>query len=101
MFECDRQTAEKADGLQLLTCDSGDIIIDTVKRSEDRKSIIIRAYESNGASGKARITLKGLKGEVHECNLLEERIGEPRSADGGFGFDYSPFEIRTFSIEKN
>ncbi len=100
IFGCDRQTAEKADGLQLLTCDSGDIIIDTVKRSEDRKSIIVRAYEANGASGKARVSLGGLKGEIHECNLLEEHIGKPLRVDGGFEFDYSPFEIRTFSIEK-
>lgn len=33
--------------------------------------------------------------------MLEERIGKPLSVDGGFELDYSPFEIRTFSIEKD
>lgn len=99
LFGSSSEAAEKADGISLLTCDSKDIIIDTVKRSEDRKSIIIRAYESNGAGGKAHISLKGLKGDVYECNLLEEHIGKPVSVGDGFEFEYAPFEIRTFAVE--
>ncbi len=69
------------------------IVIETVKRSEDGKGVIVRAYEDSGTARTADIRTE-FKGEVYETDLLENPIG----ASSLKGVAFKPFEIKTFKI---
>lgn len=99
ILEQNESTAFAANGKSILTCDSRDLIIDTIKRAEDGKGIIIRAYEANGSSGNASVTLCGISGDVYSTDLLETEIGKIECDRNTFTFEYKPFEILTFKVK--
>ncbi|MBO8424035.1 MAG: alpha-mannosidase, partial [Firmicutes bacterium] len=70
------------------------IVVETVKRAENGKGVVVRAYEDSGSARTATITTP-LEGKVYETDLLENVIGEAKLKD----LEFKPFEIRTFLIE--
>ncbi|MBQ5973952.1 MAG: alpha-mannosidase [Oscillospiraceae bacterium] len=85
-------------GKSLVSCDSANIIVDTVKPAEDGDGVILRAYESNGCRGGARICLAKAPAQVTAVSLIEGD-DTPVEADGNsFGFSYGPYEILTFRV---
>ncbi|MCL2404472.1 MAG: alpha-mannosidase [Defluviitaleaceae bacterium] len=79
------------------------IVVDTVKKSEDGKDLILRVYENNNrALNDAVILMDSCVRftEVIETNLLEEPLPEQNvRVDGqGIVFDIKPFEIKTFRL---
>lgn len=84
----------------LVRCAQSEVIIEAVKRAEDGRGIIIRAYESCGGSTVATFDLGFSAKTIKEVNLMEE--GEKEISNGGCCFKsaFAPFEIKTFYIEK-
>jgi len=79
------------------------VIVDTVKKAEDDKSMILRVYESNNrALNEAVIQLDSCVrfSEVVETNLMEEPLPEQNIIVDGQSivFDIAPFEIKTFKL---
>ena len=79
------------------------VIVDTVKKSEDGKDLILRVYESNNrATTDVSIKLASCVRftEVIETNLLEEPLAEQNVKVEGqsITFDIKPFEIKTFRL---
>ena len=70
------------------------IVVETVKRAENGKGVVVRVYEDSGIARTATITTP-LDGKVYETDLLENVIGEAELKD----LEFKPFEIRTFIIE--
>ena len=77
--------------------DKANVIVDTVKRSEDGKGIVIRAYETYGARTEAVLSFSGSY-SFEETDLLERNgnvIGEGSSLRRIF----KPYEIVTLYLE--
>jgi len=88
---------ESADGPSL------HVIVDTVKKSEDGKDLILRVYECNNrALNEAVVQLDSCVRftEVIEANLMEEPLPEQSILVEGQSiiFDIKPFEIKTFRV---
>ena len=69
------------------------IVIETVKRAEDGKGIVVRAYEDSGVERTADI-VTDIVGTVYETDLLENPIGQAQLN----AVKFKPFEIKTFKI---
>lgn len=81
-----------------LSCESDNVVIDTVKCAEDGTGIIIRAYESSGTKTDTAIELGFRCGRAVECNLMEEEEAQVPVEDGKLSFSIKPFEIKTFKL---
>lgn len=88
------------DGLinSLLNVDNVNIIIDTVKRAEDGRGIILRAYECNGNRGRGRLTLTTDILEAYETSLVEEDMGKADFMDSHIEFVFEPYEIKSWRV---
>jgi alpha-mannosidase len=79
--------------------DAPEIVIETVKQAEDGEGLIVRLYESAGASTRAELACGFALAEAAEVNLIEE---EPKPLDvsgGGLRLEFRPFEIRTLRLK--
>lgn len=81
-----------------LRCDEEKIVIETVKRSEDEKGVIIRAYESGNGRKRAVFSLGFAFSRAALCDALENEIETLESKGGAFVYTFRPFEIATFKI---
>jgi len=80
------------------------IIVDTVKKAEDSKDLILRVYENNNRALKdAVIQLDSCVRftEAVETNLMEEPLADQNVKISGQSiiFDIKPFEIKTFRLK--
>ena len=82
----------------LLDCSNPNVIIDTVKAAEDGDGIIVRMYESNGASGNAVLVVGKAIISAEETNLIEKKIGDAVVENNAIVFPFTPYEIKTFRI---
>lgn len=79
-------------------CDDRNIVIETVKRSEEGGDLIVRLYECHNSRGSAELScIREPKGAVL-CDLEETPVGDLEISDGMVRFDYKPFEIITIRI---
>ncbi len=75
-----------------------EVMVDAIKLAEDDDNrIVLRLHEYGG--GRRQVTVNS---DLHihswqECNLMEEPMGSPSSAE--FSFTILPFEIKTFLVE--
>lgn len=74
------------------------VLIEAIKKAEDGDGMIVRLYESAGASSKAALVWKLPAISAEECNLMEEGIAPVLMANNRISFDVGPFEIKTFRI---
>jgi alpha-mannosidase len=81
-----------------LGVDSGNIIIETVKPAEDGSGIILRLYESTGASTDAKVSLPIATSEVQLTDLLERPQRAMKLAAGAVSLRFGPFEIHTLLV---
>jgi alpha-mannosidase len=82
----------------LFSLDDPALVLDTVKRAEDRRGLVLRLYESLGSRGTARLTTSLPHAAARRTNLLEDP-GEPLAvADGAILVPYRPYEIVTIEL---
>ncbi len=84
-----------------MSLDCGNVVLETVKRAEDGKGVIVRVYEVKNM--RTRVVLKtGFKvNTAVETDMLENPIkdGNPELlSDNEIGFIIRPYEIKTFRI---
>ena len=81
-----------------LRLDSPDVIIETVKQSEDGPGFVVRLYEASRSRTRAVLTLPPGVKSVAQTNMLEESP-EPLPLDGGkVQLSFRPFEIKTLLV---
>lgn len=78
--------------------DKKNVVIEVVKRSEDGKGIVVRAYESAGGQTSAKINFGFTISKVYECDLLEDNRKLLPINKNGVECMFTPFEIKTFYI---
>jgi alpha-mannosidase len=78
---------------------SPQIVIETIKRSEYGKSVVIRFYECCRTRGTTRLTFGMPLKEARLCNLLEEPIKELELNGNSIEVPYKPYEIISILVE--
>jgi alpha-mannosidase len=80
-------------------CDDRNIVIETVKKSEDGGDLIVRMYECHNSRGSAEFSCIREPKSAFLCDLEENAISEMEVVDGQVRFDYKPFEIITIRVK--
>ncbi len=95
--------AEPKDG-KLVSCysfistDAPNVIIETVKKAEDSKDIVIRAYETWNKKSDCVLTFGEKIKSAVECNLMEEDEAPLEVKDGKIAMTFKPFEIKSIKV---
>jgi alpha-mannosidase len=79
-------------------CD--ELMVDTIKPSEDGDGVIVRLYEPHGARGTARLRVGVPFGDAWFANLLEDRIGAAEVDGDEIVIPFRPFEIVTVALSR-
>ncbi len=74
------------------------IILATVKKAEDEKSLILRLYESEGRSTRARLELFGKPKKIFELDLMENRLKNLHFEENSFELNFGKSEIKTVEV---
>jgi len=82
----------------LVTTDSPNIIIETVKQAEDGNGIIVRLYESQRKRGQVRVQIGSEVGSVWMTNLLEENESALSVDQDSIILNVKPYQIVTLRV---
>jgi alpha-mannosidase len=82
----------------LIVIDRPNIVVETVKRAEDGRGIIVRCYESQRRRGPVSIRPGFPVAEAWRTNLLEEDQRHIEVLDGGITYSVRPYEIFTLRL---
>jgi len=82
----------------LVQVDREDVVVDTVKKSEDRKELVVRLYENANCRGRVTLTFGRDVKSVRELDLLEAPQKELRVRGRKISLQIKPFEIRTLGV---
>lgn len=78
--------------------ESSHVILDTVKQSEDGKSLTLRMYESSGGRGEIHVSFARNILSAYETNLLEEKQTEIFVQENRLSLNLKPFEVKTIVV---
>ncbi|WP_309275301.1 alpha-mannosidase [Paenibacillus sp.] len=87
--------------LGMLNIDARNVMIDTVKKAEDNKTLIVRLYEFGGIRTKAAVTVDPYLGQIHsaeETDLMEEHPSALPFVGQEIEVTLAPYEIKTLNI---
>ncbi len=81
--------------------ESGELVLDTIKRAEDGDALVMRLYEPHGGRGAARLRLGFPFESVSRASALEEPLddGDVAVEDGAVTVAYRPFELITLLVD--
>jgi alpha-mannosidase len=82
----------------LFAVDDPNLVLDTVKRSEDGRGLIVRLYEAHGARGKAHVKSALPFKSAAYCNILEDVLGPAAISGDGVEISYTPYKIVTLKL---
>ncbi len=82
-----------------VSCDSDNVVVETVKVAEDSDAIIVRAYETWNSKTPVVLTFTSDILEATECNLMEEEDVAVEYSGNTLSSTFKPFEIKTFKIK--
>ena len=83
----------------LVKTDSKNVIIDTLKVSEDGRDTIIRIYDAHNCRSNVRLDFGVAVSGVQVCDLLENPIDELNVTDNGVSVKVGNYEIVTLRIK--
>ena len=77
-------------------CDN--IVIDTVKKSEDGEEIVLRIFETYNTVNDVVLTMGFPVDSCEETDLLERHLEDVPVTDGQIRFTIHPYEIKTYKV---
>ena len=93
--------AGQTQAVSLMSVDAPNVIIDTVKLSEDGSGdMIVRVYESKHAKTKTRLNFGFAAAKACLCDMLENPQEKLTIANGGVEIELRAFEVKTLRIER-
>lgn len=84
-----------------LSVKSGSVVLDTVKKAEDGKAMLVRLYESAGKPGTAEIEFFKAPTKATETDLMENKIKTLSTKGKTLSLTFKKFEIKTLKIKFN
>lgn len=85
-------------GQPLVTVSAPNVVIETIKRSEDGKAVVVRAYESVGQRSECEISFGFDVVEGALCDMLEERRSCIAVDNNKAKLTFRPFEVKTILL---
>jgi alpha-mannosidase len=82
----------------LVTCDSPNIIIETIKQAEDGNGLIVRLYESHRKRGQVRVSFGRAVESAWMTNLLEENESTLSVDQDSILLNINPYQIVTLRV---
>ena len=82
----------------LVSCNSRNVVVETVKKAEDSDDLVVRLYECHNTRGRAELSVVRRPSSAWLCDLEENPIAELEVSEGLIAFDYKPFEIVTIKL---
>ena len=89
---------ESLAAMSLLSVDSPNVVVETVKRAEDGEGVIVRLYEARRTRGEAMLTAAFPLASAWRANLLEENQTQLAVAGNTVTFPTKPYEIITLRL---
>jgi alpha-mannosidase len=83
---------------QLVSVDSRNAVIETVKQAEDGEGLIVRLYEGERNRGPVTLKVGFPVMAAYHCNLLEENQNELTVENDQITLTLRPYEIATLRI---
>lgn len=74
---------------------SDNVVLSALTKSEQGPSLVLRAYEMEGAAADCSVEFLGRPAQLREVNLLEEDLGRQRQASVRF----EPYKIKTVLLD--
>jgi alpha-mannosidase len=74
------------------------IILVTVKKAEDRESLILRLYESEGEETEALVEFFHTPNKIYELDLMENRLHSVPFKEGSLSLKFGKSEIKTLEF---
>ncbi|MCB9155288.1 MAG: alpha-mannosidase [Caldilineae bacterium] len=84
--------------LPLVSCDSPNIVLETIKQAENGRGVIVRLYESQRRRGWATLTASFPLKAVEHTNLLEEHQADLTPVGNQVTLFVKPYEIVTLRL---
>lgn len=84
---------------KLIALNKDHVVIDTIKKAEDRKAIIIRVHEYLGCRSTIELSCGFKYAAWQEVDLMENPLSEPLTTK--IEFNIKPYEIKTLLVELN
>lgn len=78
--------------------DKSNVVLETIKRSEENDGIVLRLYESENALTKTTLKVDSKYQHAFCCNLLEEEETQLEIHDGEVSVQLKPYEVVTVKI---
>jgi alpha-mannosidase len=94
---CDNKSTDNKT-MSFIELDRDNIVIETVKKAEESGEVIVRLYESHGASSSATVRFGVSPKSVKLVNLMEQDIESIKRKDDTVVLPFKPFEILTLKI---
>ena len=82
----------------VVSCDN--VIVDTIKKAEDHKSLIVRCYEAFGMDGPCEIQFRDPVQSIQLVNLMESLEQEIKVKNNRIRLNFTPFEILTLRVNR-
>lgn len=94
-----KQSGKLPGEYSFVSSDCENVIIDTVKKTEDGSGTLIRMFEAHNKRSRARIKLGFAANRLSLADLSENRLSELKIKDGETEIVIKPFEIITLIAE--
>ena len=75
------------------------VVIETIKRAEDGKGVVIRMYEAENSYTKTKLTVNTAFEKAYICNLLEETESEACVSGNSIDVVLKPYEVVTVLLK--
>lgn len=89
---------EAEEGASFVACDSPHVCLETVKKAENVRALVLRAYEFDGVQAAAMLRLPEGVTCCYLANLMEEVEEEIAVVEGSVTLMFTPFEIKTLLL---
>lgn len=94
--QASKGTLPEADAF--VSVDADNVVIDTVKKAEDSKDVIVRLYEAYGQRGPVNVTFAREPKAVTECDLMEENDTPVDRKGANVRLYVTPYDLRTLRV---
>ena len=81
-----------------VTVDREDVVVETIKKAEDRDELVLRLYENANRRGAVTLTFDRPLAEVYELDLLENRLDRIMPNGDSVRVQIKPYEILTLGL---
>ncbi len=97
-FFADPHSGELPSSLSFFKASPSNIVLATIKKAEDRETLVLRLYESEGVETEALIEFFRRPKKIYELDLMENRLNSVPSGKKSFSLKFGKSEIKTIEL---